>query len=288
LEGRARVIRDRELEPSWDLKRATEPGFVRSLTTWLGGPEGYINSHLGKSVISDRCAVGLMRMPIGNRQPGVHVHSVTEIYVILKGEVESFDGVGRAHRAGPLDCLYIPAGVPHGVRAVGDHDLELIWLHDGIEKLGVSTYLEGDGPFPASEEVSLISFRHLQPNRSNPRTQEAGFVRWSANWVGGPEGHLNYNRGDAALNDRIGVGLTVILPGSQHVPHSHPDAEIYVLLRGRGVTRIEGELLELGPLDAIYYPAGKVHALKNPGEDPLYVMWVHEAPQRLGTAAYAV
>ena len=59
----------------------------------------------------------------------MHVHSVTEIYVILKGEAESFDGVGNKHRAGPMDCLYIPAGVPHGVRTVGGEDLDLIWLH---------------------------------------------------------------------------------------------------------------------------------------------------------------
>jgi mannose-6-phosphate isomerase-like protein (cupin superfamily) len=261
---------------------------VRSLTTWVGGPEGYINSNLGTSVISGRCAVGLMRMPIGNRQPGVHVHSITEIYVILKGEVESFDGVGRVHRAGPLDCLYTPAGVPHAVRAVGNEDLELVWLHDGIEKLGVSTYLEGDGPFPANEEVSLIPFSHLKPNWSNPRADEAGFARWSASWVGGPDGYVNYNRGHAALNERIGVGLTVIMPGSQQVPHSHPDGEIYVLLKGRGVARIEGEMVELGPLDGIYYPAGEVHAISNPAEVPLYVMWVHESPQRLGTAVYAV
>jgi len=93
-----RVIRDLDLEPSWDLKQAKEPGFMRSLTTWVGGPKGYINSNLDHSVISERCAVGLMRMPVGNRQPGVHVHSVTEIYVILKGQVESFDGVGNRHR----------------------------------------------------------------------------------------------------------------------------------------------------------------------------------------------
>lgn len=259
---------------------------MRSLTTWIGGPEGHINSNLGKSVISGRCAVGLMRMPVGNRQPGVHVHSVTEIYVILKGEVESFDGLGRVHRAGPLDCLYIPAGVPHGVRAVGDQDLELVWLHDGIERLGVSTYLEGEGSFPADDEVSLVPFRELEPNRINPRAEETGHARWSASWVGGPEGYVNYNRGRAALNERIGVGLTVIMPGSRHVPHSHPVGEIYVVLKGRGVARIEGESLEVGPLDGIYHPAGDVHALSNHADQPLYLMWVHEAPTRVEATTY--
>ncbi len=64
----ARVIRDRDLEPSWDLKRAREPGFLRSLTTWIGGPEGHINSNLGHSAVSRGCAAGLMRMPVGSRR----------------------------------------------------------------------------------------------------------------------------------------------------------------------------------------------------------------------------
>jgi hypothetical protein len=99
------VVHNRDLEPSWSVKRAKEPGFMRSLITWVGGPAGYINTNPDTAVISQNSAVGLMRMPVGNRQAGVHVHSVAEIYVILKGEVESFDGVGNTHRAGPLDCL---------------------------------------------------------------------------------------------------------------------------------------------------------------------------------------
>jgi hypothetical protein len=35
---------------------------------------------------------------------------------------------------------------------MGDNDLELVWLHDAIERNGVSHYLDGPGPFPASEE----------------------------------------------------------------------------------------------------------------------------------------
>ena len=280
VEGDLRVIRDLDLEPSWNLKQAKEPGFMRSLTTWVGGPKGYINSNLDHSVISKRCAVGLMRMPVGNRQPGVHVHSVTEIYVILKGQVESFDGVGNRHRAGPLDCLYIPAGVPHGVRAIGDEDLELIWLHDAIEKEGVSIYLDGSGPFPAEAEVSLIAFRALEPDWSAPRAAEAGHLRYAVNWVGGPDGYINHNRAHAAINERIGVGLTVIMPGNKQTPHSHRDPEIYVVLRGGGVIRHENDLVEVAPLDALYFEAGEQHGLRNHTDEPLYVMWVHEAPQR--------
>ena len=177
MSNSVRVVRNKDLEPNWSVKQAKEPGFMRSLITWVGGPEGYINTNLDVSVISQSCAVGLMRMPVGNRQAGVHVHSVAEIYVILKGEVEGFDGVGNSHRAGLLDCLYIPAGVPHGVRTVGDADVELIWLHDAIEKLGVSTYLDGPGPFPAQDEVSLVRFVDLTPDGGGDKAKEGGHLR---------------------------------------------------------------------------------------------------------------
>jgi hypothetical protein len=52
------VVRNRDLEPSWSVKQAKEPGFMRSLITWVGGPEGYINTHPDNAVISQNSAIG--------------------------------------------------------------------------------------------------------------------------------------------------------------------------------------------------------------------------------------
>ena len=57
---------------------------LRSLITWMGGPPGHINSNPEQAIESLNCAVGLMDMPVGNRQPGVHTHTMTEIYIILE------------------------------------------------------------------------------------------------------------------------------------------------------------------------------------------------------------
>ena len=273
-----RVVRNRDLVPDWSVKQAKEPGFMRNLITWVGGPEGCINTNPQNSVISQDCAIGLMRMPVGNRQSGVHVHSVTEIYIILKGEAESFDGVGNLHRAGALDCLYIPRGVPHGVRTVGDTDLELIWLHDAIEKLGVSVYLDGPGPFPASDEVKLVSFADLAPDWSGDKAKEGGHLRWCANWVAGGKAAANHNRGEAIVNKRLAVGVTVIAPGNSHVKHAHPFAETYVVMRGCAAFRQDGATIQLGPLDTVYFPPKAPHALRNCGDEPLYLMWAHSPP----------
>ena len=270
----AQLIRDRDLEPSWVLKRAREDGFRRSLTTWVGGPKGYVNTHVAQSARSSVIAGGLMRMAVGNRQPGVHVHSVTEIYVILKGEVESYDGVGRTHRAGPFDCLYIPAGVPHAVRAIGDEDLELIWIHDGIERHDVSVYLEGDGPFPSEREVVLIPYRGLRPGQPMPGGDADG---WSINWVAGPAGMVNYNPGRAEPNAKIAMGMTVVPPGQTLLPHGHGGAALAIVLHGDGTVQIAGAPSAIGTLDALYCPPSDLAGIANTSSSPLYAMWVDEA-----------
>ncbi len=267
----AKLIRDRDLEPSWVLKRAREPGFQRSLTTWVGGPEGYVNTHVKESARSRVIAGGLMRMAVGNRQPGVHVHSVTEIYIILKGEVESYDGVGRTHRAGPFDCLYIPAGVPHAVRAIGNEDLELIWIHDGIERHDVSVYLDGDGPFPSESEVVLIPYRDLRPGQ---RLSSGG--DWSLSWVAGPDGTTNFNPGIAEPNPIIAMGMTAVPQGGAFAPHTRTGAALSIVLQGDGEVRINATATGIGSLDGVYHPAADPTGIANMSDQPLYVMWVDE------------
>ncbi len=273
----ARIVRSDDLEPSWTVKQAKEPGFMRSLITWVGGPEGFINTNPGVAVETGRCVTGLMRMPPGNRQAGVHVHSVTEVYVILEGRCESFDGEGRRHVAGPLDCLYIPAGVPHGVRTVGHEDLELIWVHDAIERWGVSQYLEGPGPFPAEDEVRLIRIDDLEPQWTAPGANETGTLRWMVNWVAGPDGR-NHNPGVAVINPQLALGLTVVDPWNRHLPRRHGGDESYVVLSGAAIVEIGTERHRIGRLDALHRPAGCEAGLRNAGDAPLYLLWVRDAP----------
>jgi quercetin dioxygenase-like cupin family protein len=273
----AQLIRDRDLEPSWVLKRAREDGFRRSLTTWVGGPKGYVNTHVAQSARSSVIAGGLMRMAVGNRQPGVHVHSVTEIYVILKGEVESYDGMGRTHRAGPYDCLYIPAGVPHAVRAIGDEDLELIWIHDGIERHDVSVYLEGDGPFPSEREVVLIPYRDLRPGQPLPGGADRG--AWSVNWVAGPAGMVNFNPGIAEPNPIIAMGMTAVPPGQSLAPHNHGGGALGIVLQGAGTVSLANGTEQVTVLDAVYCPANDLTGIRNTTSQPLYIMWVDEKPE---------
>ena len=264
-----RIVRQRDLEPYWGVLRAREPGFQRSLITWMGGPEGYINTNPGVAVESRHCAVGLMDMGPGNRQPGVHTHTMTEIYVILDGQCESFDGVGKTHIAGPLDCLYIPKGVPHGVRTLGDRPLKLLWVNDAIERWGVSVYAEGPGPHAGEGEVGLIRYRDLG---AGPSGKDAAGGRRDVTWVAGgrapPIG--------AVRNDRVGLCHSV-LPASVEIQEAPAMGDrLFVCIAGEG-RLISGAGSEaFGPEDAIHCPAGMPMALRAGDRVPLSLVCIAE------------
>jgi len=283
----AEIIRWNDLEPQWHVPGAKEPGFMRYLVSWVGGPKGFVNPNKDVAYISQNTVVGMMNLPVGQRQKGLHYHSITEIYVILKGELESFDGTNKTHRAGPGDCIYIPAGVPHGVRNSGTEDCDLIWIHDGIEKIGTSVYyFDGIVKIPQVDEITMIRYSDLEPSYATHRAKEIEYMRWVISWVGGKDGYENFNRGIAAESEKVAIGMTVLQPGQKSVPHEHDDAEIYVVMRGKALIKLEKGNQEIGKLDGVYIPAGKVHGIRNHGDEPLHLLWVHERPQKVGSTKY--
>lgn len=284
----SRIIRHKDLEPQWHVPGAKEPGFIRYLINWVGGPPGYINPNKQVAAVSHDVVVGLMNLPVGQKQKGIHYHSVAEIYIILRGELEGYDGNNHITRAGPLDCMYIPAGVPHGVRNCGTEDCDLIWVHDGIEKIGTSVYfMDGQVPdTPQVDEISIVPFSSLEPNYGLPRAKEIEFMRWVVNWVGGPQGYDNFNRPVAMASERVAIGMTVLLPGQKTVPHCLPAGEVYVVMRGKALLNLGEGNREITKLDGAYVAGGQVHSVRNHGDEPVHIMWVHERPQVKGATKY--
>jgi mannose-6-phosphate isomerase-like protein (cupin superfamily) len=264
------VLRFKELEPSWAVPRATEPGFMRWLVSWLGGPAGYVNFNPGLAAASRRAAMGFMAMPHGNRQAGLHKHTVTEIYVILQGEIEGYDHTGHTHVAGPLDCIYIPAGVPHGVRTRGTQDLHLVWVHDAIERVGLSVYVDSAQPSDSDRRISIVRGSDLDPWWDAPRAREGGFLRWSISYVG--------DRPAGVPNEFVSLGMTWILPGNRDdlAPLAH--ARTLLLVRGGAVARVglDHGNTELSYMDAIHLPAGEALSLRALGDVPAGILWLAE------------
>ena len=270
-----RVIRFRDLEPTWSTRRAREPGFMRWLVTWVGGPAGHVNTNPGVAIESSQCAIGLMALPRGQRQSGRHVHGVTEIYVILDGVVEGFDASGHIHRAGPLDCTSIPPGCPHGVRNCGTDDVLLVWVHDGIERDGVSAYYPDDHVFGDVPGIDLVRFADLLPDWSAPGAREPGTMRWSVNWVGSPTGP---DAGGAVRNGRVSVGMTVLEPGHRIPALALPVTRFCLVIQGEAILDHDAGTIALGRLDGVQVQAGKAAALRNDGPASLHLLWVDCPP----------
>lgn len=59
-------------------------------------------------------------------------------------------------------------------------------------------------------------------------------------------------------------------PGGSTTPHYHPSTEeIYYILRGTALMRIDQETSAVGPGDAIAIPPGQIHQITNTGSETL-------------------
>src|SRR4051812_17476881 len=75
------------------------------------------------------------------------------------------------------------------------------------------------------------------------------------------------------------AGLSVILvnfaPGQVVKAHSHPYAEVFVVLTGAATYQIDGESVPVRAGQMVIVPADTVHAFENTGDVPLQQVDVH-------------
>jgi quercetin dioxygenase-like cupin family protein len=272
-----RVVRFEDLVPRWtQAKSSSEPGFLRWLAPYVGGPPGHL--HDDADLVGKHSIMGIMGLPAGQRQWGLHRHTTCEIYLILKGHVESLEAERVTRKMGPMDLLYIPIDAPHAVRTVGDEDVLLLFVHDEHEQIGASRYFADDDPSHLGPDIhpSIVKWDQLEPWWGAPRAKEAGHLRWSVSWVGGPDGKLNLNRGRAVESDISAFGATVITAANSEVEERWETVRYIQVVKGR--VRVDGhpELGDLHELDVLVVPSGHPHALRPVGTDPATIVWFHE------------
>jgi mannose-6-phosphate isomerase-like protein (cupin superfamily) len=77
----------------------------------------------------------------------------------------------------------------------------------------------------------------------------------------------------------IEVVLGVIERGKGALPHAHPGIEqVCYLLEGTALAEVDGERCELGPGDACYFPADKMHVFTVTSERPAKVLVIYSPP----------
>jgi mannose-6-phosphate isomerase-like protein (cupin superfamily) len=71
------------------------------------------------------------------------------------------------------------------------------------------------------------------------------------------------------------TGMSVYPPGEGAPLHHHNCDEQVTLLEGRGEVEIDGDVTPLRPYDSTYIPAGRLHAFRNTGEQPMRILWIY-------------
>jgi mannose-6-phosphate isomerase-like protein (cupin superfamily) len=68
---------------------------------------------------------------------------------------------------------------------------------------------------------------------------------------------------------RYSLAAAWLAPGNQSQAHRLKTAEVYYLVRGKGVMHIGEEAADVTPGDAVYIPPGSVQWLENTGRDEI-------------------
>jgi mannose-6-phosphate isomerase-like protein (cupin superfamily) len=73
-------------------------------------------------------------------------------------------------------------------------------------------------------------------------------------------------------------GMVVIEPGGTAEPgHSHDDQEeIFFCLTGKGIVIVDDDRkeMQIEPKDAVFFPIGVYHGIRNPFKTPLEALWI--------------
>lgn len=88
----------------------------------------------------------------------------------------------------------------------------------------------------------------------------------------------------------VAVNLWELPPDGTEGMHSHdnrdPLEELYVVVQGEAMMRVDDEEYELGPGDAVLAPVGSKHDLRNTGATPLKVLVVWGRPGKTDWSGY--
>lgn len=113
---------------------------------------------------------------------------------------------------------------------------------------------------------------HVATASESPRNERAGQVSYLLL----PPGQFG--------STRMAITLVEGDPGSEQPMHGHPEAEqVYVIVAGNGIMRVDDEEQEVGPGTLVFIPPGAKHAIRNVGSEPLTYVSATSPPFRMPT-----
>jgi quercetin dioxygenase-like cupin family protein len=83
--------------------------------------------------------------------------------------------------------------------------------------------------------------------------------------------------GDLTHSERLAMGIAKIPPTETLHEHRHQQAEIYLILEGTGLVRIDGKARPVEAGSAVFIPGNVLHSCENTGASNLRFAYVFPA-----------
>ncbi len=223
-------------------------GFVRSFDVSTFPADKFATQFVaGPSSGLDSAIIGLSHVPPQGNGPGLHIHSVDQIYFILKGEMSLQLGT-ETFTTGANSLVLIPAGTPHrnwNPSSQEEMHLEL------IVPAPVDALVQPAQPRAIANAAALIRTVAKTPRATDTST---GLRSW---WLGRREtgsAHMaiRYDEADAKAGD---AGL-----------HIHTFDQVYFMIDGTMNLQVGTKTFEVKPNSYVVIPAGTVHKQWNGGQ----------------------
>lgn len=114
------------------------------------------------------------------------------------------------------------------------------------------------------EALEVVRFRDILPGAAadHEGSPEAAFFKWDDMQSDFITPRYSSARGPTLTGARIEVSLMLLPTGTEGKPHSHPNEQIQVVVRGKARAVIGGEEHIVGPGGGVLFPANVEHGAR--------------------------
>ena len=182
--------------------------------------------------------------------------------------------VYRGEKIGVERCVY-PAGSAAKPHAASYEQIHCILRGRAAYRVGEEERTVGpgeavliraktEGSLRTLEETEVMGFRDVGPVAAVPPsggTKGAAFFRWDEMKSDFITPKYSSGRGPTVSGDRIEVAFMFYPAGTEAKPHSHPNEQIQVALKGKVRYVIGGQDHVVGPEGGILMPIGVEHSV---------------------------
>jgi quercetin dioxygenase-like cupin family protein len=248
-----------------------ESFFLGVCTPDAGSPEGVAL----RIFVSAACGATGFSTGTATFEPGAvlpyHLHGCSEAITVLAGEALVVLA-GRNYRMNRLDCMHVPAGVPHMIQnARAEQEMIAHWSFASAAPQRM--FIDGAVTF---EDRDLERPGPGDPEHLRRFADAEGYEPAEGTWFS----DLFAKRFGAA---GICGGYGRFKRGSSLPCHMHVYDESITILSGNATCMVQGSSYELMGVSTAFVPQGKPHRFLNSGENEMEMLWVYagDEPDRL-------